>query len=208
MKGYASSEGAERVIGAALLRRASDPDDRAALAALLDDERRHAGILLETAARLEGADPAAARAAEPPPSKRIERLAAVMRPLSFLDTLVVFHLFEVAAVAVYRLVRATNRRDPLVRGALGLVLRDEVAHTGFHEERILEAREGAGRLALFRMRGAHAIAAALVVNNDASVAPREVYPEATGLSFAEFNVRVRRAYERAYGGRLAWLRGA
>jgi hypothetical protein len=44
-----------------------------------------------------------------------------------------------------------------------------------------------------------------VVLNDASVAPHEVYPAATGLEFTDFNARVIRAYRRAYSGRLGVL---
>jgi hypothetical protein len=201
LRAYAGSEGAEREIAGALLQGAGDEDDRAALGALLDDERRHAEILLEAARRLDPVAPP-----PPSPSRRIGRLIGLMRPLGFLDTLVVFHLFEIAAVAVYRLVRATNRRDRLVRGALGLILRDEAAHTAFHEERLVEALRAAGPLRRLRMRAVHTLAARLVVLNDRSVAPREVYPAATAMAFDEFNGRVIRAFERAYSGRLRALR--
>ena len=202
LRAYAGSEGAERDVAGALLAGAENEDDRAALGVILDDERRHADILLEAARRL---DPAQAPP-EPPASRRIARLLWIMRPLGFLDTLTVLHLLEVAAVAVYRLVRATNRHDRLVRGALGLILRDEAAHAAFHEERLVEALAAAGPVRRLRMRAVHALAARLIVDNDRSVVPREVYLAATGMAFEPWNERVIRSYERAYSGGLTILR--
>jgi hypothetical protein len=201
LRAYAESESAEGMVADLLLSRATCEDDRAALRLLLADEERHAEILIEAAARL---DPEH-RTVREGSSGGLRRLVWIARPLGLLETLVVFHLLEIAAVSVYRILRATNRHDPLVRGALGLVLRDEAAHVAFHEQRLAEVAE-TSRMRRLGLSLVHRAAARLIVKNDRAVAPPGVYPLATGLSFERFNARVIRSYEIAYSGRLAYLR--
>jgi len=189
---YAHTERAEELVGGALLAGARDPDDREALRLLLGDERRHADILVEASARLGGAPSAPSRLG-------LGRLGAILRALSFEEAVAAFHLLEIMAVNSYRVLRATNRRDPVVATALGTILRDEAVHLGFHTERLGEVVAAAGPWRRLRLRLLHRLLRRTVVMGR-SVVPADVYPAATGLTYDAFLATAVRAYDRAYGG--------
>ncbi|MEO7095266.1 MAG: ferritin-like domain-containing protein [Polyangiales bacterium] len=197
---YAGGEEAEREIAGAILAGARDPDDRAALALLLDDERRHAEMLKDAVACLGFTPPVNNR-------RDLRRMIHLVRPLSFVELVMMFHVMEIAVSTAYRVLRAANRHDPMLRAVLGAIVRDEVVHKAFHEERLAEAVRELGRLRRAKLRVIHVVVRHLLLTGPYHVVPHAVYETAMGISFAQFKGHLRRAYERAYSGELAWLRG-
>jgi hypothetical protein len=197
---YAGGEEAEREIAGALLGGARDPDDRAALAALLDDERRHGEMLKDAVTRLGFTAPANNR-------RDLRRLILLVRPLSFVELVMLFHVMEIAVSTAYRVLRAANRHDPMLRVVLGAIVRDEVVHKAFHEQRLAEAVAELGTLRRAKLRAIHVVVRHLLLTGPYHVVPHDVYEAAMGISFTQFKGHLSRAYERAYSGDLAWLRG-
>ena len=198
---YAGGEEAEREIAGAILAGARDPDDRAALGLLLDDERRHAEMLKDAVARL-GFTPAAGN------RRDVRRMIRLVRPLSFVEIVMLFHVMEIAVSTAYRVLRAANRHDPMLRAVLGAIVRDEVVHKAFHAQRLIESLRELGTLRRARLRAIHLVVRHLLLTGPYHVLPYDVYEAAMGISFTQFKRHLRRAYERAYSGELAWLRGA
>ena len=198
---YASGEQAEHAIAGAILAGAQDPDDRAALTVLLDDERRHAEMLKAAVTGL-GFKPLAEE------RRDVRGLIGLSRVLSFVETVMVFHVMEIAVSTAYRVLRAANRHDPMLRAVLGAIVRDEVVHKAFHEQRLTESLRQLGPLRRAKLRAIHVAARHLLVTGPYHVVPHDVYETAMGISFGQFKGHLRRAYERAYSGELAWLRGA
>jgi hypothetical protein len=198
---YAGGEEAECEIARAILAGARDPDDRAALALLLDDERRHGEMLKDAVVRL---------GHKPPDNRRrdIRRIIHLARALSFVEIVMVFHVLEVAVSTAYRVLRAANRHDPMLRAVLGAIVRDEVVHKAFHEQRLAESLRELGPLRRAKLRAIHVLARHLLLTGPYHVVPHEVYEAAMGITFGQFKGHLRRAYDRAYSGELAWLRGA
>lgn len=197
---YAAGEQAEHAIAGALLAGAHDPDDRAALALLLDDERRHGELLRAVATELGAAPASAAR-------RDVRGLIGLARALSFVEVVMVFHVMEIAVSSAYRVLRAANRHDPALRTVLGAILRDEAIHKAFHEQRLVVALRQLGPLRRAKLHAIHVAARHLLLTGPYHVVPHAIYEQAMGISFARFKAHLRRAYERAYVGELAWLRG-